>query len=66
MPPFADLPIGTGTIEVTRLDGSTARFEEVRYDANRMENGFLVMETHHRWNPRVYHVANVSHWEVIY
>lgn len=63
---FKDYPVGTGDIVVHRLDGTWTTFENVRYDANRMENGFLVMETDHRWNPRVYHVANVDFWEVIY
>lgn len=58
-------PLGTGDIRVTRLDGTTNTFEKIRYEANRMEDGFLVMEEDAR-DPRVFHVANVDFWEVVY
>lgn len=61
-----DYRIGTGNVVVWRLDGTWRTFENIRYEANRMENGFLVMETDNRWNPIVYHVANVDWWEVSY
>ena len=66
MPPFADwtrFPIGTGNITIHRLDGTFTSFEGINYDANRMENGFLVMEND---DGRVFHVANVDWWEVTY
>jgi hypothetical protein len=64
--PATAYPVGVGTVEVTLNDGSTHNFANVRYEANRMENGFLVMETNHRWEPRVYHVPNVISWEIVY
>lgn len=60
-----DLPVGVGTVEVTYTDDTTRVFERIRYDANRMEQGFLVMEDDAH-DVRVYHVPNVAFWEVIY
>lgn len=67
VPDPLNYPIGTGNILVTRLDGTTKFFEAIIYDGNRMENGFLVMETDDSIvSESVYHVANVDYWEVIY
>lgn len=60
----ADKP-GVGIVRVTFKDSSTHDFEAIRWEANKMEDGFLVMEDNNH-DVRVYHVPNVLFWEVVY
>lgn len=55
--------IGVGLVTVTHTDGTTSQYDQILYEANRMENGFLTMETS---DHDVFHVCNPRSWIVTY
>ncbi len=57
---FAENPITV----VTFKDGHKHEFANINFDANRMEDGFLTMETHN--GDAIYHVIDALYWEVVY
>ncbi len=66
--PCCDLPHpsildDSADVVVTFKDGTVDTYADIRFEANRMRDGFLEMET---YGGEIFHVVDARHWQVTY